>query len=219
MRFATSADTLELICAEFGRVPTVDAADAANLSRFIAEFRENFDRQDRSASEAAQYCLERFVNSEFDFTTPGMRGLGRMTEQIPRFAAKHRARLTELPPSALDELKYLLSCHITCGRLFLELNFNLPPVDKTRLTKDSLFNRWVHRIYLPPKDLLDVQYRDESLLDIWFRATSQPFREAVIKSGIDWDDRDVLGAERVLLTHYFTAGTTLRYTEAELSKS
>ena len=49
-----------------------------------------------------------YRDSELDFTTPGNRGIGRMTESIPRFGAYFRKPLSILSDQELNELSYLM---------------------------------------------------------------------------------------------------------------
>jgi hypothetical protein len=51
----------------------------------------------RKCSEVARHerCISRLVQSELDTTTPGRRGLGRMSEQPARFGGLYRSRLKQ----------------------------------------------------------------------------------------------------------------------------
>ncbi|NQU19352.1 hypothetical protein HQ550_04270, partial [bacterium] len=50
------------------------------------------------------HCIERYINSELDFTTVGNRGIGRMTYAIPRLGGYFRSQLSKMSEATLSEL-------------------------------------------------------------------------------------------------------------------
>jgi len=191
------------------------------LANHIAEVKRYYDQRNRSLCDAAAYCVERFVDAELDYCSPGLRGLGRMSEHVPRFAAKHRDAFTRLSASDIRKFRHAMSIHILCAHLYLDLICNLPPFDQTALTNNGLFQAWVTRIYQPPpgmraSELLDERNCGYAYSNVWFSAGVRRFHAATLDCGIEWDSGDTIASEQTLVTHYFTAGTMLRYTEAEL---
>ena len=57
--------------------------------------------------EAINYCLEKFVDSELDYITQGERGIGRMTNNIPRLGGYFRKQISKLNNEEHEKL-YLL---------------------------------------------------------------------------------------------------------------
>src|SRR5437899_654329 len=56
-----------------------------------------FNSKSRMISDAAAKCCDQYLSSELDSASPGNRGLGRMTDFEPRFAAKHRPTFQRQP--------------------------------------------------------------------------------------------------------------------------
>jgi hypothetical protein len=62
-------------------------------------------------SVPAMKCIERLSDTEIDFMTPGIRGLGRLSTAWPRFGGNYRKQLKNLPQKDFD----LLHCYIYCS--------------------------------------------------------------------------------------------------------
>lgn len=61
-----------------------------------------------SSLEISEYCINKFLNSEIDLQSPGLRGVGRITDEIPRFGGYYRNTLQDLYKDELLELKKTL---------------------------------------------------------------------------------------------------------------
>ncbi len=141
-----------------------------------------------------------------------------MTDHVARFAAKHRRVFSSMSAVAIDDIRFLVSQHVVCGHLFLQMNFSVPLPDKNKLSNDTLFNLWLPRIYMPPQEVIDERNKERELWSLWFEATGKPIYDAALRNGIKWDSRDALGTEQAIITHYHTAGMVLRYCEADFAE-
>ena len=54
--------------------------------------------------ESVEYCIDKFIKAELDYNTPGNRGLGRISDNVPRFGGFYRKQLINLSNQRLIEL-------------------------------------------------------------------------------------------------------------------
>ena len=163
------------------------------LEAIVKSQKEWFSSNPRIATEAAESCIEYFLNAEFDGDTPGNRGLGRLSEYIPRLAAHHRSVFRGLAPKRLAELRRLVKQHILCGYLFLEANTNL--VRANGDLSSSLLKMWIPMIYSSsgrePGRRTQKARRELRMGEIpLVRATSKHVRDQLSKIGIAGDPKD-----------------------------
>src|SRR5262249_33995315 len=57
-------------------------------------------------------CVERFIEAELDFHSPGGRGIGRLSEVIPRYGAYFRKYLQSMDQAELTKLRSLVRTQI-----------------------------------------------------------------------------------------------------------
>lgn len=62
----------------------------------ISSMQEHWKRTTFPNLEPAIECINRFVDAELDFMTPGERGLGRASTYYPRLAAYERKKISRL---------------------------------------------------------------------------------------------------------------------------
>ena len=179
---------------------------------------EIFHSKPRRVSDAGMYCIDRFTSSELDFVTPGIRGMGRVSEIVPRFAAKHRKVFAKMLFDAKTDLTEAIHMHIACGYLLIDFLYPDFRSDPSQFDNSTLFDEWVSMIYSPPK-AIEPQDEDEwQLWGLWFAATGKPINEIATRVGIEWDYDDHPASDQNIITKYFDAGTTLRYAEALLTQ-
>ena len=94
----------------------IDNIEDVNLktmlqSKFV-NFKIDFD------GKRIGYSLNSFIKAELDFQNLGDRGIGRISEQIPRFGGYYRKQLSQINPEKIKELydlmnKIMLSSYLT----------------------------------------------------------------------------------------------------------
>ena len=127
------------IFAEMSKIFSADKIDA---------FKKNFDKNNESISlDTINYCIEKFAKTELDFITPGDRGIGRLTETLPRLGAYFRNPLSNLEKTELNKLDTLITKLITKGYLFSAV-INGQPKEKTlSFTGEELCREWLPKIF------------------------------------------------------------------------
>ena len=122
-------------------------AEHENHRQEIAQFRANFEQRKASINcPAIEYCINEFVKCELDYTTPGMRGLGRLTTDIPRLGAYFRNQISNLPSSQLEVLSNLIVDLITQPYIFWVV-LRTDSADVNNYQPRALYEKWVPRIY------------------------------------------------------------------------
>lgn len=162
--------------------------------------------------ETIYYCTEKYVNGELDYLTPGSRGLGRMTDYIPRFGAHFRNSISQLSRDEMEQLKLLLYDLVLSGYLTYVLFFEKNPISIQGVQSDELYKKWLPGIYIsdnvPPK-LREVL---ASLSDNAYNNLYCFFDKYGIKSGLF-----SRGKGDLLLSYYPIAGVGLRLIQERLN--
>ncbi len=98
------------------------------------------------------FCTENYLRAEIDFSTAGDRGLGRMSDHIPRFGAYFRREMTapEVDVDAVyNALLELLLTGYTINVLFSKTECLTSEVT----VKEELLEKWIPSIYsIDPRD-------------------------------------------------------------------
>jgi hypothetical protein len=68
-----------------------------------------------------ELCVERFIDSALDFRAPGNRGLGRLSEVVPRYGAYFRRYLCSMAVDELAQLRNLIRNPVLTGYLAVAL--------------------------------------------------------------------------------------------------
>ena len=105
------------------------------------ELREKFD------VGVAGYCIDRYCGAELDFATPGDRGLGRISEHIPRYGAYFRKSLARMDSTDLARVKELLVQHVLGGYLAHALLTEDPLEESKYECGEGLFETWLPGVY------------------------------------------------------------------------
>lgn len=113
------------------------------------EYREKFGQFKKDYDgKRVGYCLEKYINAELDFTTPGNRGLGRMTEYIPRFGAYFRSQLSVMSEEELGKLYGLIQDFMLRGYLVHALFAEEPLGEAAISSSKDLYEKWIPGIYV-----------------------------------------------------------------------
>jgi len=112
------------------------------------KFKEKFEQSKANISpERINYCLEKYLHAEFDYGTPGNRGLGRMSDYCPRLAAYFRSVFSKLSVERMRELDFLITALIVKCYLFPILISKKPMEPSKIKTGEQLFEKWIPQIY------------------------------------------------------------------------
>ncbi len=193
-----------------------DVDSAPFLSEMATRFRKSLSGTS-SVTDPAMYCIDRFVSAEMDFVTPGQRGMGRVSEVVPRFAAKHRSTFSQMPFKGKQDITEAIHNHLACGYLYIDMCYPHLPHAREKFDNATLFDAWISLIYSPPKAIEPNSDDDWEEWGMWCAATGKLVQQAAIEMGLAWDNEDKPSSDRNIVTKYFDAGTTLRYAEAILS--
>lgn len=130
------------------------------------QFGNNYNR------DVLSYCLEKYINAELDFTTPGDRGIGRVSLIIPRYGAYFRKQLLLMSKNNLIKLYNLIQDIILRGYL-VHLLFMEKPVKISVILKDEeIFEKWISGIYSQ-----DLSKMPEPLQKIMILCTNSVFKD------------------------------------------
>ena len=126
----------------FAEMSKIFSADKIDI------FKRNFNKNCEGISpDTINYCVERLVQTELDFITPGSRGIGRLTEALPRLGAYFRDPISNLEKTELNKLDTLITKLITKGYLFSAV-INGQPKEKTlSFTGEELCREWLPKIF------------------------------------------------------------------------
>lgn len=105
-------------------------------------------------SEAITYCIEKYIEAELDYTTPGSRGIGRTVSIIPRLGSYFRKPLSKLSNKELNKLHCFIQDLCLRGYLDSVLYIEWPAKSDKLSNKEVLFEEWIPFIYtLNPYEL------------------------------------------------------------------
>lgn len=137
------------------KIDNLEISMSAMLDAFAQE-KQIFDMIKPRYEELKNYfdvekigkCIDRYITSELDFITLGNRGIGRMTEAIPRLGGYFRNVLSKMDEAVLLELYNIIRDLILRGYLvhFLFMEKEIKSTVVTGSTK--LFDDWVPQIYV-----------------------------------------------------------------------
>lgn len=98
--------------------------------------------------EKIDYCIDKYIATELDYHTNGIRGIGRMNDNIPRFGGYFRRHLSNLPEEITNELGNLFKQSIYIGYLTHVLTFEEKPKTSVTTSGQMLFEKWIPEIYV-----------------------------------------------------------------------
>jgi len=191
------------IFAEMSKIFSAEKIDA---------FGENFNKNYASISvETINYCIEKFVQAELDFITPGNRGIGRLTETLPRLGAYFRNSLSNLEKTKLDKLDILITRLITKGYLFSAV-INGQLKEKTlSFTNKNLYQEWISKIFT--FNLNVISDNAGNLLLAITEKDLQQIRASFRSHNMHGGGLFSKNKSEDILMHYIIAGVSLYYIE------
>jgi len=130
------------------------------------QFRNNYN------CDVLNYCLEKYINAELDFTTPGDRGIGRVSLIIPRYGAYFRKQLLLMSKNNLIKLYNLIQDIILRGYLVHLLFMERPVKISVILKGEEIFEKWIPGIYSQ-----DLSKMPEPLQKIMILCTNSVFKD------------------------------------------
>ena len=133
-----------------------------NFDLFKKNFKENYDSIDL---DKINYSMDRFVEAELDFMTDGNRGIGRLTENIPRLGAYFRDKLSILDKKGLGELENLIKRLIVKSYIF-PATIMKQPENAKNLTPEELYNEWIPNIFTSNLKTLMSENSGNTLLSV-----------------------------------------------------
>lgn len=137
-----------------------------HLESYFKAFRNNYN------CDAISYCLEKYINAELDFTTPGDRGIGRVSLIVPRYGAYFRKQLSLMFKNDLTKLYYLIQDIIIRGYLIHLLSMEKPVKISIILKGEEIFEKWIPGIYSQ-----DLSKMPEHLQKIMTLCTNSAFTD------------------------------------------
>jgi hypothetical protein len=210
-------DLRNAVIQSYGTLRPDSAEDQEINAQTVGELRSWFDSDGRHIPPSVVPVVKRFVDAELDFITEGNRGMGRMTDECPRFGGKHRRVLKGVSAAQTNELRRLFVRQICCGYLFAEYVVEIMsnaacPSYSSNVDSENLFHQWVPLIYsiagAPGFDKSLVERGMDQYYDIkhlWGQGAGNAMLECFAKGGIQIDE-----FERMLLRYYFDGGIALR---------
>ena len=180
----------------------------AKFKQLISEFN----------SEAITYCLEEYIRAELDYTTPGSRGLGRMTTNIPRFGAYFRKSLSKFSHQELNKLYSLIQDFCLRGYL-AHVIFVEVPIRHAKLSDSTLlFEEWIPLIY--GSDPTELGQNLKTWIDVYttpaFKAVYDFMKQYKMKRSILFSGAGSflsIGKVNEILSYHILAGFSLRAVE------
>lgn len=115
-------------------------------------------------SSSVQYSIEKFVEAEMDYSTPGIRGLGRMSTYIPRFGGLYSRYLQKISKEELNRIGNSIIEIIKDGyktAIFLDMVSEQELKKLNKNDNESFFQKWVPQIYV--SDLMETPTVSEFL--------------------------------------------------------
>lgn len=96
---------------------------------------------------AVGFCFAKYISAELDFRTPGDRGLGRVSTEIPRLGAYFRKPMSRLSQSQLGELYGIIQDLMLRGYLTRAFLAEAPPKQSVVTTPSELYETWLAGFY------------------------------------------------------------------------
>lgn len=175
-------------------------------------FKKNFDENYKSIDpEIINPCIEKFVQAELDYTTPGDRGLGRLTETLPRLGAYFREPIAKLDELNREKLDALMTRIITKGYVFVSIVHSKPKEEISAKTGEQVYEEWVPKIFT-----FDLSNISNNAGDLLLMVTKNDLDE--IKNFFNQNDMGAGGffskdKSDDIMMHYLIAGVSLYFIE------
>ena len=135
----------------------------------VATIKSTFDNfKNRYDRHLTGYCIGEYVQAELDFHTSGKRGIGRMTDDVPRFGAYFGKWLKNMESLDLFLFENIIRDTILAGYLCQVICEN-PLKDVIPPTGHQLYEKWIPTIYASdPNDM------SEGFTELFWSCTEDP---------------------------------------------
>ena len=205
----TIEDVTEAVVKQYGTYDSIYEESRKELVVMAERVRERC--RTLTVTHSADACVDRFIDAEMDFITIGERGPGRMSDYLPRFAAKHRALVAKLSTKDRMQLGWLMKRHVLCGYAFMEFLSEFDRQKEVPLDPKTLYeDQWVSTIYSVHYDVFPDDPGFAQFANLWATSTAKGIVEHIKTLGGTWDEhRDV-----EIIHCYFVGGSKLRSLEA-----
>ena len=109
--------------------------------------------------ETISYCVDGFIFSELDTRSKERKGVGRMSDLVPRFAGVYGEQLLRLPQRTLQAIGEMIKDVVVCGYVQKTM---LLSEDCTPLyaSGEELYDVWMPQIYLVDDPIAQLALRD-----------------------------------------------------------
>lgn len=124
------------------------------IKRMFGSLRSSFN------AEAVSYCFEKYITAELDADTLGGRGLGRLTDHIPRLGAYFRKGIGRLSDRERAELYGLIESVMIRGYLAHVIDPREGGSEARAFSGEKLFEAWIPGIYSTNPSMMDETMRN-----------------------------------------------------------
>lgn len=114
----------------------------------LTPFTISIQYRDQFNIEGLNFCFENYINSELDFQTPGERGLGRMSSEIPRLGGYFRKQMSRISQQEHSELYRTIQDLMLRGYLMRVLLMESPPKCAVLADGTQIFETWIAGFYV-----------------------------------------------------------------------
>jgi hypothetical protein len=179
----------------------------SKLNSKFARFKNAFN------GKKIAYSLHNFIKPELDFKTTELRGIGRVSEQVPRFGGYYNKQLSQIGQDKIEILYNLIQNLMLRAYLTGVLMLSEELKEATVTNIHELFEKWIPNIYVTPFNALGSSLQKallalcSSSVDniINFLETNKIKRKSLLR-------RDKIDG---IISYYIVAGCGLRITETE----
>lgn len=176
------------------------------------EFKKNFEQnKENISSERINYCLEKFLHSEFDYGTSGVRGLGRTSDYCPRLAGYFRSAFSKLSIEKTRELDTLITSIIMKCYLFSFLISNKTDESLNTKSGEQLYKTWIPQIYI-----FDLSGIDNNVMNMIFTVIEKDYdsiKDFLKKNEMSPGFFSSIDKTDEILNGYIRAGLIMRIAE------
>ncbi|WP_186673546.1 hypothetical protein [Sporosarcina sp. BP05] len=115
---------------------------------YVGPYFERFEQFSEICNyKKINYCMDEYINAELDIRTAGTRGIGRMSDDIPRFGGYFRKQITKISEEEVIELAHNIKQILYIGYLSHVLSLEETLKTPTTSSEDALFKKWIPGIY------------------------------------------------------------------------
>ena len=136
-----NANHLDYAHQQVQRTLSGNAELVARIAKTYCDLRATFN------AAAVDFCLQKYITAEMDFKTPGDRGLGRMSTQVPRLGAYYRNQMSSLSVQDAARLYEVIQDVMLRGYLVHALVLENPLRAPLHRDGSTIYEKWVPGIY------------------------------------------------------------------------